>query len=733
MKTPGDSSGGPSLGSKLLAGSILLTAATFLGLLGDLPHLPLMVGAGLVPAWCRRRPLPVSDRSVTYSILLAIMVATTLGYFYPLERGHLGLFSYFFRPEYYAAYALNLAVVSCYFPSRQIMAGTSLGAAVFVLGSCGDADPFSLENSRFIWGSGWVTGHYSQVYAGVVAVVLLLGLWLLQLSRPASVRGQPPLRLWRLLPLFSLSCLALSLWGTFLLHHRYERAIRDLERSFIAAGGRSLWRSRVRTAPMFSDEIDLNLPFPLGGDQDERRIVLRAVAESAPGYLRARAFSRYERGRWIATKESQPLPLDRITAGGLLALSRFQRVDRAAAADDRRCELFYAGNLRSEKLPVPAPFVGLELIADGMWANVAGELTPLQWKRDGGYIVFAPRRPLFASAFDLPVAGEEDLQVPDELRAALASAIGAISGLAEAASDHERLARLQHHFARHFRYRLGGEPEPPEANATAESQSGSRHSCAVTEVPDDPVMTFLVATRSGHCELFAAAAVLLLRQSGVPARYVTGFLCHERHPSGSYYLSRLGHAHAWVEAYDRDAGGWRLFDPTPASGRRDYADGWNLLSAGGDRLRHVLRQVLASIQRGQIAEAWLIVLRWMWSVLVHPLGLTLLSVGIGGWGWRHWRRRRLPLVRLNAGQRRAAADYRRLSRHWQKRLRLESSDSRTARELLQLAARAPGVSAAELAALADAISRYEQVRFGGRPAGSVVAPGGCSSVKIDRK
>jgi hypothetical protein len=74
---------------------------------------------------------------------------------------------------------------------------------------------------------------------------------------------------------------------------------------------------------------------------------------------------------------------------------------------------------------------------------------------------------------------------------------------------------------------------------------------------------FLLETRSGHCEYFATATVLLLRQLGIPARYAVGYAVHE--PSGKGYVVRQRDAHAWCLVWDAESGLWRDFDTTPAS------------------------------------------------------------------------------------------------------------------------------------------------------------------------
>jgi hypothetical protein len=80
---------------------------------------------------------------------------------------------------------------------------------------------------------------------------------------------------------------------------------------------------------------------------------------------------------------------------------------------------------------------------------------------------------------------------------------------------------------------------------------------------DDPLAYFLFDRREGHCEYFAAAMTVMLRDLGIPARYVGGFLPGEYNDLGGDYIIRASDAHAWVEAYFPGYG-WITFDPTPA-------------------------------------------------------------------------------------------------------------------------------------------------------------------------
>ncbi len=78
-----------------------------------------------------------------------------------------------------------------------------------------------------------------------------------------------------------------------------------------------------------------------------------------------------------------------------------------------------------------------------------------------------------------------------------------------------------------------------------------------------PLRNFLARSRSGHCEYFATATVLLLRAAGIPARYATGYSVQEFSRLENQFVVRARHAHAWALVYVD--GTWHDFDTTPSS------------------------------------------------------------------------------------------------------------------------------------------------------------------------
>lgn len=95
----------------------------------------------------------------------------------------------------------------------------------------------------------------------------------------------------------------------------------------------------------------------------------------------------------------------------------------------------------------------------------------------------------------------------------------------------------------------------------------------------DGVENFLTVTGEGYCVQFASAAALLLREYGIPVRYMEGYLCSEftRRVGASSELSRYvgtvqdSDKHAWIEVW-YDGIGWVIYETTPAYYTALYGD-----------------------------------------------------------------------------------------------------------------------------------------------------------------
>ena len=148
------------------------------------------------------------------------------------------------------------------------------------------------------------------------------------------------------------------------------------------------------------------------------------------------------------------------------------------------------------------------------------------------------------SSPDVGSTNHFDLIVPTNEIPALDQVIAELN-LPTHASDADKRQAVEKFFLNQFTYSMWqGREKRADANGS-------------------PLTKFLTNSRSGHCEFFASATVLLLCELGIPARYAVGYYVHETRGTG--YVVRERDGHAWCLAWDRDKKCWEDFDTTPGS------------------------------------------------------------------------------------------------------------------------------------------------------------------------
>jgi protein-glutamine gamma-glutamyltransferase len=146
-------------------------------------------------------------------------------------------------------------------------------------------------------------------------------------------------------------------------------------------------------------------------------------------------------------------------------------------------------------------------------------------------------------SFDFPPDDNQDLEVPDRERPALKAVIA--EAHLQGKPPDQALRALNTFFLDKFAYSTW--------------QELGRYS----RTNQTPLTRFLLRSRQGHCEYFATAGVLLLRQLKIPARYAVGWAVHEG--GGGKFVVRERDAHAWCLVWDERANRWRDVDFTPGS------------------------------------------------------------------------------------------------------------------------------------------------------------------------
>ncbi|MDE2400820.1 MAG: DUF3488 domain-containing transglutaminase family protein [Burkholderiales bacterium] len=131
---------------------------------------------------------------------------------------------------------------------------------------------------------------------------------------------------------------------------------------------------------------------------------------------------------------------------------------------------------------------------------------------------------------------------------AWAAALKRQPALADASADDLAQAVMRYIRQENFHYTLA-----PGGDELAQGQPAQPHQ----------IDYFWMDRRTGFCEHFATAFVVVMRAMGVPSRVVTGYQGAELNPVDGLYIVRNSHAHAWAEYWQRGKG-WVRADPTAA-------------------------------------------------------------------------------------------------------------------------------------------------------------------------
>ncbi len=270
----------------------------------------------------------------------------------------------------------------------------------------------------------------------------------------------------------------------------------------------------------------------IGKIKSSGRVLFRVQGGAqTPPLLREASFTTFQNQSWHAMRRiGSPVSPDQDGSGWTL------RPGIPATN-----EVVISKKLKSRKgiLPLPTGVTGLRHLPVGSLAT--NRLGVAQVDEAPGFVSYAAT---FGEkgGIDSP-PDPDDLVIPAVERPALEEFIARLD-LTNLPGG-QKIRRVDKFFLDHFRYSLYLEPLRPISGAA----------------PSTPLADFLRRSRSGHCEYFATATVLLLRQAGIPARYAVGYSIQER--TGDEYWIRDRHTHAWCLAFLD--GRWRDLDTTPAS------------------------------------------------------------------------------------------------------------------------------------------------------------------------
>jgi hypothetical protein len=316
----------------------------------------------------------------------------------------------------------------------------------------------------------------------------------------------------------------------------------------------------------FSDRVDLGT---IGSVKQDPQVIMRVELPDQPAvekdrlYLRGLAYDQYN-GRSWSHNGTRRHSLSLVADGTFLARLAGSRPSGSLSRTIRQDILLEA---LDTAVLFAAPFAEF----------VNGEFLTVQADAMGGlHLPFPP-----SSRIRYSVTSQVTQLVTDERTASVLVYPDSIrSHYLQVPMGSQQVADLAH--------RISQQATTPFGQTLAIQQhllENYRYSLdADTATLSHPLEEFLFTRKTGYCEHYATAMVVMLRTVGIPARLVTGFLATEWNEYGGYFTVRQRDAHAWVEVYFPRSG-WITMDPTPTVSAAVTASRWESLRRLGESLR----------------------------------------------------------------------------------------------------------------------------------------------------
>ncbi|WP_084956666.1 transglutaminase TgpA family protein [Thermoactinospora rubra] len=137
-------------------------------------------------------------------------------------------------------------------------------------------------------------------------------------------------------------------------------------------------------------------------------------------------------------------------------------------------------------------------------------------------------------------ANERLLRLPEDLPEEIRELADKITAKAE--TPYQKAVRIQEHFR--------------------DSRNGYTYSLQTQGQSADALLDFLIYSKTGYCEQYAAAMAVLARAAGIPARVAIGYTGGTKVDDG--FAVATSDMHAWPELYFEGIG-WLAFEPTPTA------------------------------------------------------------------------------------------------------------------------------------------------------------------------
>ncbi|NQZ59856.1 MAG: transglutaminase domain-containing protein [Lentisphaeraceae bacterium] len=582
----------------------IMVPTVFFSIETDSIHIFFLGLAIALVSFVHRKSLKVTLRSSIYAAVLCMIMITIFTSMVKVED------RFFMTPsEMGIPAALICGMVLCFFDERPSFTATILILCVFAMMMAGDINESHRIENLPLPASFGELAVLKVIY--IVSIVLVIPPFYYLTNRShnkitifKSARFS--------LKLFKWAITLLAVVLTVMIFMPTQKAIIPMARNVENMLVRQLasYQRPARRKKAFEDNVNLRNSF-LAQDEALNQVFVHVVTDKQPNYIRSRIYDVYESGTWKSVEVAQNIPIVQEEHEFTFTTFNFAGIESLPKESYEKVEVYYSSDFDVKTILHFGNTRYIEMTCDSLSRTDDGTVTGSGLDFSGGVTLYNSPSKERDVSFKAPVVSGENLerylQIPEpdplaeydfeyedkdrkDLKETLVEFFSSIRD--ESDSDEKTVEKIVQQFHENFEYKLG----------TSINRAY------------DPVISLLM-NGAGHCELYASASVMLLRAYGIPARYVTGIYCVEKHPIANYYIGRAQDLHAWVEYYDRQKKSWQLMEPTPASSMPSGNSGMGYLASQWESVKHHWQKILANIVRGHVAESVMLFFQYVYELI----------------------------------------------------------------------------------------------------------------------
>jgi transglutaminase-like putative cysteine protease len=557
----------------------ILIPTIFFSIVTDTVFMFVLALTAAIFALLQKKPIPITLRTGIYGAVLALTIAVISTTIFKIEN------RFFMTPSEIAVPAsLVFSMALLFYGSRPTITAGILILCVFSQMMSGDLNEGNTFKNLPLPIS---LGRLENLRVLYLVCLFLCAIPFFYMMNRSQYHLKIINKAKSSMLLFKGVIILISLALVLLIYQPTQKVIVPFSRSLEAQMNQILAKWRKNTPKKaFENVINLRSSyFDQGNDLDT--ILMRVESKSFPGYIRSRAYEEYFDGGWESPFKPSRMKLLIENHEYSFNTYSFQGQKQLERKELEKIEIFYSNQLSTPNILHMGQTHYLEMACESLKQTPSGTVTGTAIDLSGGITLYNHKDWTTEDPFpgpDISKNKETYLQIDDSgefsLKSRLLNYFSDPSLKIDKSSPTSLAKSITEFFYNNFKYKLG----------------------VSFRSADDPIFEFL-DKRKGHCEMYATTTVMLLRAHDIPARYVTGFYCSEKHPTEDYFLGRSRDLHAWVEYYDHEVQNWRLLEPTPPGNMPGSNSQFNFFSATWDSVAKRWQELLSNIVRGYFAES----------------------------------------------------------------------------------------------------------------------------------